>query len=170
MKSDSVFLRALEPSDIEILFQLENNSLYWKYSNRTEPFSKALLENYIAQQSQDIFEVKQKRFVLASSSKETLGFVDLFDFEPIHRRAGVGILIKEGKQGNGFGKTALNLLATYAQKHLHIHCLYTNIALENKPSIRVFEACGYQQVGLKKAWNFYEDQFHDEYLYQKLFH
>jgi diamine N-acetyltransferase len=69
------------------------------------------------------------------------------------------MLIKEGKQGNGFGKTALNLLATYAQKHLHIHCLYANIALENKPSIRVFEACGYQQVGLKKAWNFYEINF-----------
>ena len=43
MKSDSVFLRALEPSDIEILFQLENNSLYWKYSNRTEPFSKSAI-------------------------------------------------------------------------------------------------------------------------------
>ncbi len=168
MKSDSVFLRALEPSDIKILFELENNSLYWKYSNRTEPFSKALLENYIAQQSQDIFEVKQKRFVVAAATREVLGFVDLFDFEPLHRRAGVGILIREEKQGNGFGKAALNLLGIYAHKHLNMHCLYANIALENIPSIRVFESCGYQQVGLKKAWNFYEDQFHDEYLYQKL--
>jgi len=95
MKSAPIFLRALEPSDIEILFELENDSDYWKYANRTEPFSKALLENYIAQQSQDIFEAKQKRFVIVESTKEVLGFVDLYDFEPLHRRAGVGILIKE---------------------------------------------------------------------------
>jgi diamine N-acetyltransferase len=169
MKSAPIFLRALEPSDIEILFELENDSDYWKYANRTEPFSKALLENYIAQQSQDIFEAKQKRFVIVESTKEVLGFVDLYDFEPLHRRAGVGILIKEEKRGSGFGKMATNLLGTYASKHLNIHCLYANIAIENKASIRVFEACGYIQVGLKKAWNFYEDQFHDEYLYQKLF-
>ena len=164
-----VFLRALEPTDIEVLLELENNSSYWKYANRTEPFSRDLLNKYISQQSQDIFEVKQKRFVLCDSKQAALGFVDLFDFEPLHRRAGVSIILKKEYRSKGYGRHAIKLLGAFAQEHLNIHSLFANIAVENISSIQVFEACGYDQIGLKKSWNFYQDQFHDEYLYQKLF-
>ena len=90
-----VFLRALEPKDIETLLEIENNSSYWKYSNRTEHVSRDLLQKFINQQDQDIFEVKQKRFVITNSKLNALGFIDLFDFEPLHRRAGVGIILKK---------------------------------------------------------------------------
>jgi len=169
MSLENVFLRALEPTDIDDLLLLENNSSYWKYANRTEPFSRNLLLKYIEQQCQDIYEVKQKRFVISQEHQKVLGFVDLFDFEPLHRRAGVGIIIRAEDRGQGIGKQALKLVTNYAQNHLNMHCLYANIAIENLVSLRTFEACGFRQIGLKKAWNFYQDQFHDEYLYQKLF-
>ncbi len=169
MSLADVFIRALEPKDIEVLLELENNSSYWKYANRTEPFSRDLFLKYIKQQAQDIFEVKQKRFVVTNSNQMALGFVDLFDFEPLHRRAGVGIILKKEYRGKGYGRAAIKLLGIHAQKYLNIHSLFANIAVENKVSIQAFEACGYEQVGLKKAWNFYKDQFHDEYLYQKIF-
>ena len=89
MKLEGIFLRALEPEDLEVLLQLENDSSLWKYSNRTEPFSRDLLQKYIDQQHQDIFEVKQKRFVVSYPDQTPIGFVDLFDFEPLHRRAGM---------------------------------------------------------------------------------
>ena len=170
MELDYISLRALEPSDINILLEFENNSSYWKYSNRTEPFSRDLLKKYIDEQIQDIFQVKQKRFVITNLDEDTIGFIDLFDFEPIHRRAGVGIIIKEKERGKGIGKCAIKLLSSYAKNHLNINSLYANIAVENKFSIQAFEASGYERVGLKKAWNFYNDKFHDEYLYQKLFY
>ncbi len=94
MNPESLFLRALEPKDLDLLFEIENEDEFWKYANRTEPYSKDLLNSYIKQQHQDIFEVKQKRFVLSDGSSSALGFVDLFDFEPLHRRAGVGIVIR----------------------------------------------------------------------------
>ena len=80
MNLESIFLRALEPRDLDVLFEIENENEFWKYSNRTEPFSKNVLRNYIEQQHQDIFEVKQKRFVLSDANSNVLGFVDLFDF------------------------------------------------------------------------------------------
>ena len=95
MSLAEVFLRALEPSDIDVLFEIENNSTYWNYANRTEPFSRDLLKKFIKEQDRDIFEVKQKRFVVTNSKKTALGFVDIFDFEPLHRRAGVGIILKK---------------------------------------------------------------------------
>ena len=59
MNLESIFLRALEPRDLDVLFEIENENEFWKYSNRTEPFSKNVLRNYIEQQHQDIFEVTQ---------------------------------------------------------------------------------------------------------------
>ena len=117
MKIEDIFLRALEPSDIKILMQLENDESYWKYSNTTEPFSKKLLTSFIAEQKRDIFEVKQKRYVISNQKIPTLGFIDLFNFEPLHRRAGVGILIIEKFRGKGLGKKALDLLISHSKKN-----------------------------------------------------
>ena len=47
MNVDKISLRALEPSDIEVLLKIENDDRYWKYANRTEPYSRNLLQKYI---------------------------------------------------------------------------------------------------------------------------
>lgn len=168
MKLEGIFLRALEPEDLDVLLQLENDSSLWKYSNRTEPFSRDLLQKYIDQQEQDIFEVKQKRFVVSYPDQTPIGFVDLFDFEPLHRRAGIGVIIHPDYQGKGYAKRALELVEEFAKKQLNLHSLFANIAEENSASLKVFESCEFRRIAEKKEWNFYEGQFHDEYLYQKL--
>jgi diamine N-acetyltransferase len=168
MKLEGIFLRALEPEDLDVLLQLENDSSLWKYSNRTEPFSRDLLQKYIDQQEQDIFEVKQKRFVVSYPDQTPIGFVDLFDFEPLHRRAGIGVIIHPDHQGKGYAKRALELVEEFAKKQLNLHSLFANIAVENSASLKVFESCEFNRIAEKKEWNFYEGRFHDEYLYQKL--
>jgi len=168
MKLERIFLRALEPEDLDVLLQLENDSSLWKYSNRTEPFSRDLLQKYIDQQEQDIFEVKQKRFVVSYPDQTPIGFVDLFDFEPLHRRAGIGVIIHPDHQGKGYAKRALELVEEFAKKQLNLHSLFANIAEENSASLKVFESCEFRRIAEKKEWNFYEGRFHDEYLYQKL--
>ena len=168
MNVDKISLRALEPSDIEVLLKIENDDRYWKYANRTEPYSRDLLQKYIEQQKQDIFQVKQKRFAISIENTDTLGFIDIFDFEPMHRRAGVGIFILDKYRGIGIGRKSVTLLGEYAKTHLNLNCIYANIAKENTKSINLFESCGYKKIGLKKEWNYYENSFHGEYLYQKI--
>ena len=73
----------------------------------------------------------------------------------MHRRAGVGIVIRKRKRGLGYGKKGLELLDSNCKINLNIQCLFANIATENKTSLHIFERCGYQKVGVKKAWNFY---------------
>ena len=53
--------------------QIENDENYWKYSNTTEPFSKETLYNFISEQKHDIFEVKQKRFIVSSQKSQPWG-------------------------------------------------------------------------------------------------
>ena len=168
MNLDKISLRALEPSDIDVLLKIENDHRYWKYANRTEPYSRNLLQKYIEQQKQDIFEVRQKRFAISLETIDILGFIDIFDFEPIHRRAGIGIFILEKYRGNGIGKKSVTLIGEYAKKNLNLNCIYANIAKENISSINLFESCGFKKIGLKREWNFYENSFHGEYLYQRI--
>ena len=168
LQNKLISLRALEPRDIELLFDLENDVELWKYSNRNQPYSKDLLQNYIANSHKDIFETRQIKFTISTMEDIAVGFIDLFDFEPLHHRAGVGLVIQKLDHRKGYGAAALDLIGNYARKYLQLHQLYANIAVENKISIQLFENKGYCFVGIKKDWNFYEGEFHDESIYQKL--
>ena len=161
-------LRALEPEDIDVLFSIENDSELWRYSNRNEPYSKYTLKKYIEIQSQDISESKQKRFVLSNNDKIIFGFIDLFDFESFHRRAGIGLVILSDYRNQGFGSKGLDLIENHSKSHYNLHMLYANVAYENKESIFLFKKMKYNLVGVKKKWNYYDNSFHDECLYQKI--
>ena len=165
---ENLKLRALEPEDIDVLFSIENDSELWKYSNRNEPYSKYTLKKYIEIQNQDISESKQKKFVLCSNDKIIIGFIDLFDFEPFHRRAGVGLVIFSNYRNQGFGSKAIELLENHSKLYYNLHLLYANVAYENKESNFLFKKMKYNLVGVKKNWNYYDNSFHDECLYQKI--
>ena len=168
LRNEIVSLRAIEPEDISLLFDIENDIELWKYSNRSQPYSRDLLNNYISNAQKDIFEIRQIKFTISGQDGNAVGFIDLFDFEPLHHRAGVGLVVRNQDQRNGYGAAALELIYFYAKKYLQMHQLYANIAVENSISIELFESQGYCFVGKKKDWNFYEGQYHDESIYQKL--
>lgn len=168
LENKDVILRAIEPEDIDLLFELENDTNLWKYSNRSQPYSKHLLKNYITNAHKNIFEFRQIKFTIIIDNNLPVGFVDLFDYEPLHHRAAVGLVVQKESRERGYGTAALQLIDSYAKKHLQLHQLYAHIAVENKASVELFKGEGYVFVGKKKDWNFYDDQFHDEFIYQKI--
>ena len=153
LENEHILLRALEPEDLEVIFKTENDTSIWEVSDTLAPFSKKLLADYIDNAHQDIFEVKQLRLAVAhKENDDLLGLVDLFNFEPQHQRAGVGIIILEPYQDQGFGYQALSLFKSYAFQHLDLHQLYANIPSHNKKSIRLFEKSGFEHIGSQKDW------------------
>ncbi len=160
-------LRALEPEDLEFLFQIENDSSLWEYSATQTPYSKFVLKQYLENSLRDVYEAKQLRLVVTTLQNKTVGLIDLFDFDPKNKRVGLGILIAatENRQ-KGYAKEALDLLTKYAFNHLDVHQVYANIGQGNTKSIALFEKAGFKQIGLKKDWNFYNGKFQDEFLYQ----
>jgi diamine N-acetyltransferase len=152
----SVGLRALEPADIELLYHWENNSDIWAVSNTLVPFSRFVLEKYIAESHLDIFQTRQLRLMIDLKSGDkiiTIGAIDLFEFDPHHERAGVGILISEKKYMNrGYASEALELLIGYSFTVLQLHQLFCNIDCNNSISIRLFEKFNFAITGEKKDW------------------
>ncbi|WP_283637453.1 GNAT family N-acetyltransferase [Aquaticitalea lipolytica] len=167
LKGEHIYLRALEPEDLEFIHEIENNEDIWEISNTQTPYSKYLIKQYLENAHKDIFEVKQLRLVISSYTNEALGMIDLFDFDFKNSRAGIGVLVKDSiNRKKGFGKEALQLLINYSFKHLNLHQLYCNISEDNQASIKLFTSQGFNEIGLKKDWNFTNDNFKNEYLFQ----
>ena len=129
LKGENIQLRALEPSDLETLYHWENDTNIWKVSQTIAPFSKHVLTQYLANAHQDIFTAKQLRLIIEKERK-SIGTIDLFDFEPTHQRASVGIWIAdESERQKGHAKEALQLLIHYAFKQLQLKQIYCNISV-----------------------------------------
>ena len=164
-----VRFRALEPDDIDLLFEWENDAEIWDISNTYEPFSKYILAKYIKDSQRDIYEAKQTRMIIETLDGHAVGAIDLFDFDPFHFRAGVGILIHDDKDRKvGYATDALHLLCQYATEILRLHQLYANITENNLASIQLFENNGFEHCGTKKEWRRTEDGWKDELMFQKI--
>ena len=169
LKGEHIYLRAVEPEDLEFIHTIENDESIWEISNTITPYSKFLIKQYIEHSHKDIFEVKQLRLVISNYNDAPLGMIDLFDFDFKNGRAGVGILVKESQDRQlGYGREALKLLIDYSFTHLALHQLYCNISEDNAASIKLFESQGFVKIGLKKDWNYIDGDFKNEYLYQLL--
>ncbi len=161
--------RALEPEDIDLLFEWENDAEIWEISNTFEPFSKYILAKYIKESQRDIYESKQIRMIIETIDGKAVGAIDLFDFDPFHFRAGVGILIHDEKDRKlGYATDALQLLSTYATEYLRLHQLYANISENNLASIHLFKNAGFQLIGTKKDWRRTPDGWKNELMFQNI--
>jgi diamine N-acetyltransferase len=153
-----IVLRAPEPSDVEFLYQWENDPEVWHVSNTITPFSKHIIEKYIENAHLDIYEAKQLRLMIDLKKAEnrqshTIGTIDLFDFDPYHNRAGIGILIGDKLyRKKGYATRALQKFINYGFNILQLHQLYCNILQGNKESLRLFKGCGFKVTGRKIDW------------------
>jgi diamine N-acetyltransferase len=174
LQNELLKLRALEPTDIELLYKWENNPEIWDVSSTLVPFSKYILHQYIESSHQDIYESKQLRLIIELKEKKTtskpVGAIDLFDFDFYHKRAGIGILIANEKDRNkGYAENALKIVHEYCHSHLDMNQLYCHIDDDNLASLKLFEKAGYEITGRQKKWKKASDRWKEVLFLQYIF-
>ncbi|MDP4240179.1 MAG: GNAT family N-acetyltransferase [Bacteroidota bacterium] len=177
LENENIRLRAVEPEDLERLYAWENNPQLWSAGNTRNPYSRFVLRQYIVDSDKDIYENKQLRLMIDSiKTGETVGTVDLFDFDIHNSRIALGLFVDAASQGKGYAKKSLHLVEEYVFDYLKINQLYCHIAETNIPSMRMFEQEEYEKTGLLKDWiktvNGFENivvfqQFKEIYLKRK---
>lgn len=169
MIGEKVSLRAVEPTDLELLYELENNPEWWHLSNTVAPFSRFVLEQYIMNAHLDIYSTKQLRLMIDAGigqRLQTVGTIDLFEFDPVNLRAGVGILIAKAWQKKGIASEALSLLIDFGFNTLHLHQLFCGICTDNEASILLFKKHGFRITGTREHWVRNRQEWQDEYFLQ----
>ncbi|WP_372919246.1 GNAT family N-acetyltransferase [Salegentibacter sp.] len=167
LKGNKIYLRALEPEDLDFVHELENTEEFWVVSATQSPYSRYMIKKYLENAHRDIYEVKQLRLVICNYDHKPVGLIDLFDLEPKDRRAAIGVLIAEpADRKKGYGAESISLICEYSFNHLALHQVYANVTADNEASVRLFESQGFSLVGVKKDWILVNKQFKDEALYQ----
>ncbi|UYZ58939.1 GNAT family N-acetyltransferase [Hymenobacter latericus] len=154
LRSDTVYLRALEANDLGFLYEIENDPSVWGLASDTlTPISRHSLRQYLDNAAADFYAVRQMRLVICTNAdNQAVGTVDLFNFDPHHRRAAVGIMVANTHRRRGYAAEALQLLLNYARNTLQLHQVYCTVAANNAASLRLFKAAAFRRVGVRYQW------------------
>ena len=167
LKSERITLRALEPEDLEAFYRWENDSSLWCVGSAVEPYSRYILKEYIAYSNKTIYEKRQLRLIIMRNADGvTIGSIDLYDFDPHHLRAGVGILVDKDYQRQGFAYEALSLLIDYAFGFLHMQQLYAYVPTANQASLRLLKKAQFAHCGTLRSWMRQGDEYADVEIMQ----
>ena len=169
LENEHIRLRAVEPEDLDRLYAWENNTRLWDVGNTRNPYSRYVLKQYIINSDKDIYETRQLRLMMVSVvTGETVGTVDLFDFDIHHSRIALGLFVDSAFQGKGYARESLHLVEEYVFGYLKINQLYCQISENNIASMHMFEKEQYEKTGLLKDWIRTVNGFENIVLFQQL--
>ena len=165
-KKSEVALRAIEPNDLEFLYQAENDQALWHVGVVHQPLSKHTLKAYLENAHQTIEEAGQLRLAIETGTDGLVGMIDVFDYDATNQRAGVGIMVLEQFQQKGYATAAVQLLKEYCKTQLLLHQLHCQIQSTNAKSISLFEKCGFNTTGTLHQWQRTINGFEDVHVLQ----
>lgn len=168
LQRDGYVLRAPEPGDLECMFRFENSADLWELSNTTGPYSHYQLKQYIEQSQNDLFMDRQLRLMIETPGKEVAGIVDICNFDPLHSRAEVGIVVGKEYRKRGVARLALALLEEHCFYYLGIHQLFAYIDTDNLACRALFASCGYRECALLGDWMHACGGYRDVVMVQKV--
>ena len=162
----TIRLRAMEPEDLDLLYRIENDERLWGLGMTNVPYSRYVLHDYISHSTGDIYADKQVRLVMENEQGETVGIVDLTNFDPKNQRAEVGIIVMSPHRRKGYAMAAMHRLHRYVQATLHLHQLYAIVPTANTASHSLFLAMGYQEKATLSEWLYDGTDYHDATVFQ----
>ena len=161
-------LRALEPQDVDLLYVWENDVEVWRVSGTIAPLSYERIARFVEEQSYDLNTTRQMRLIVEVEGR-AVGSVDIFDFEPQHQRFGLGVLIyAQDNRRCGYARAAIDAVVEYARDVLGLRQVWAMIAVDNAPSVALFESLGFVRCAHRRDWLRRGREFVDVYDYQLL--
>ena len=146
----NVTLRKPKLLDLDQLLLWENNLENSLFSYNPIFYTREQIKEFLSS-DQDLFLDRQLRFMIDNGGL-SVGCVDLFEYDMVNSRAGVGIFIDEKFRNMGIATKALSLLKSICIKDYFISNLHANILHTNKASIQLFKRAGFNKNGVKKNY------------------
>lgn len=170
ISNEVVTLRSLEATDLDVLYRWENDTRLWTVSNIMMPSPKSYVWQYLQNYDSDIFNTRQLRLMITlTATGESIGTIDLTNFDPFNNRAEFGLLIDHAHEGKGYGGEALKLTIGYVRDYLGLCQLYTLVPVDNEVCIRLLTKHGFVGAGRLKKWINHGTECHDVQVLQLLF-
>lgn len=164
-----VKLRAIEPEDIDVLYETENDRELWDVGVTTVPYSRDVLRKYILNTSLDVFDDRQVRMMIDNDEGATVGIVDVTNFDVRHQRAELAIVVFDKWRRMGYASEAVRLVLDYCRRVMHLHQLYVVVGNDNIASMRLFDKLGFERIATLKDWIFDGGKYHSVIVFACFF-
>lgn len=147
-------LRAVEPSDTDWIYLLENEPSARAVSAELAPLSRQQIWEYASNYDANPLKDGHLRMIIdfAGEKGARAGIVDLYDIDVRNARAMVGIVISPSYRRQGIAREALRRISDYCSATLSISRIFAEVAEDNATSIALFEASGFLRVGSTAGW------------------
>lgn len=169
--SDGTYLlRAPEPEDLDVLFNMENDTSLWMFSGNAVPYSRYQLKKYIVQSQHDFYTDRQVRFMIVREADAmVLGSIDLTDIDPYNGRAEIGIALLSEFRGQGIASAAIKIVSGYAKSILRLRQLFCHVPADNDTSVNLFTSNGFTESGRLRQWLIHNETYSDVLILQNFF-
>lgn len=159
-KSEKIYLRQVDFSDLQTLLNWENNPENWSVSGTNAPFSEEEMIDFIVEQTDYKNSYQLRLMICLNENNLPIGAIDLFEIDEEKGSAGVGILINEDKyRKKGYAFEALELLKQIARELFTLKILSCTIHTNNTSSIKLFLKSGFLPVSAETNNDITEYQF-----------
>lgn len=154
-------LRALEPEDLNMVYEIENDPSMWEVGNPAAPYSKYALRQYLAEEPTDIIIRGSLRLVIETDEGKGVGLMDILNYSPTDRSAEIGIAIRKECRGCGLGLQALARVEAYCRDILNLCQLYARVGAGNHASKKLFKDAGFETVATLPRWHYVRGSYED---------
>lgn len=152
ISENNISLRIAEPDDADLIYCWENDRSVWRVSETSAPVSRFQIDQFLLSNT-DLAASRQLRLMIGHTpGNHPVGCIDLFDYDPINSRIGIGVLIDTEYRGNGYAHTAIKLCLDYLFDDLMVHQVHCLIDERNTTSLHLFQKLGFQCCGQRKDW------------------
>ncbi len=168
ISDETISLRIAEPEDALQIYTWENDRSLWRVSETSCPTSLFQIEQFLLGNN-DLVTNRQLRLMVNLEGKERpIGSIDLFEYDTINSRVGIGVLIEKEYRGKGYASKAVSLCVEYLFHNVMVHQVHCLIDVLNKESQHLFQKLGFEECGRRKDWIKTPEGYVDVICYQKI--
>lgn len=146
-----ISLRAPEPYDIDRIYLWENSTDELHTTLRTGPLSRHQIEDFVLNYDGELYTRGALRFMIDADG-ETVGTIDIFDYDHRARHAFVGIFIAPAYRRRHIGSQALKLIERHVYRAVGMYSVAAIVAEDNEASRALFTTAGYTAAGILRGW------------------
>ena len=162
----NISIRIAEPEDADQIYRWENDRSLWRVSETNVPTSLFQIEQFLLGNGDLASNRQQRLMILLKGQEMPVGSIDLFDYDPVNSRVGIGVLVESDCRGKGYATAALSLCLDYLFNDLMVHQVHCIVDVTNQESLHLFQKLGFVENGRRKDWIKTPEGYLDVVFYQ----
>jgi RimJ/RimL family protein N-acetyltransferase len=153
-----VDLRAIEPSDFELLWRWLNDPNVMQWWGR--PGNTVSLPQVQREEQEKLLRPDGQKFIIATKDGVSIGQIDYYELDWQQRSAWTSIMIGESDYwSGGYGSDAMRTLLHYLFDELALHRISLTVHESNVRARRSYEKNGFVSEGVLREWQFFDGRW-----------